>query len=78
MMERFPSARLAALLLLTALAAPPALAATPDSTSAKTPADTTAKAEKPWKIEEDHGPTHTVSFTTDEATWLGLDVSPDG
>ena len=23
-------------------------------------------------------PTRTVSFTTDEATWLSLDVSPDG
>src|SRR5262245_34860051 len=34
--------------------------------------------EKPWKVDEPHGPTHTVAFTTDESTWLPLDVSPDG
>ncbi len=78
MMERSMS-RFAALFLLTALTGAPAAAALPDSTSAKAAGDSTAKAaEKPWKIEEDHGPTHTVSFTTDEATWLSLDVSPDG
>ena len=32
----------------------------------------------PWKVEDAHGPVHTVSFTTDEATWLPLDVHPDG
>src|SRR5258705_246646 len=79
MMERTPAARFAALALLTALAATPAMAAAPDSTVAKAAADSTAKApDKPWKVEEDHGPTHTSSFTTDEATWLDLDVSPDG
>ena len=83
MMERSRPGRVTALFLLGALAASPAWAAAPDSTSAKAPApaavDTTAKsAEKPWKIDEDHGPTHTISFTTDEATWLDLDVSPDG
>ena len=35
-------------------------------------------ADPPWKIEDAHGPVHTVSFTTDEATWLPLDVHPDG
>ncbi len=35
-------------------------------------------ADAPWKVEEAHGPTHTVSFTTEEATWLALDVSPSG
>ena len=37
-----------------------------------------APAEKPWKVDDPHGPTSTVSFTTDEGTWLHLDVSPDG
>jgi Tol biopolymer transport system component/imidazolonepropionase-like amidohydrolase len=32
----------------------------------------------PWNIEDEHGPSKTVQFTTDEATWLHLDVSPDG
>jgi len=78
MMERIPAARFATVALLTALAASPSMAAAPDST-AKAAGDSTAKAaDKAWKVEEDHGPTHTISFTTDEATWLDLDVSPDG
>ena len=36
------------------------------------------KDDAPWKVEDAHGPTHTISFTTDEATWLSLDVHPDG
>ena len=32
----------------------------------------------PWKIEDAHGPFRTLSFETDEGTWIGLDVSPDG
>ena len=32
----------------------------------------------PWKVEDAHGPTHTIAFTTDEATWLALDVDPAG
>lgn len=31
-----------------------------------------------WDVSEAHGPTHTVSFTTDEGTWMNVDVSPDG
>lgn len=31
-----------------------------------------------WNIEKPTGPTKTVSFTTDEGTWMNLDVSPDG
>ncbi|HEX4822907.1 MAG TPA: amidohydrolase family protein [Candidatus Polarisedimenticolaceae bacterium] len=31
-----------------------------------------------WKVEDAHGPTHQVAFTTTEATWLPLDVHPDG
>jgi len=33
---------------------------------------------EPWKVEAEHGPSKLVRFTTDEATWLHLDVSPDG
>lgn len=35
-------------------------------------------SDDPWKIEAAHGPTKTVAFTTDEGTWLSLDVHPDG
>ena len=31
-----------------------------------------------WDVNEPHGPTETVSFTTTEGTWMNLDVSPDG
>jgi len=34
--------------------------------------------EKPWSVDEPKGPTQTVAFTTDEATWLHVDVHPDG
>ena len=33
---------------------------------------------KDWDVNEAHGPTSTVEFSTDEGTWLNLDVSPDG
>ncbi|MEO7156887.1 MAG: hypothetical protein ABI039_04955, partial [Vicinamibacterales bacterium] len=33
---------------------------------------------KPWSVEEIHGPSRKVAFTTDEGTWVSLDVSPDG
>lgn len=37
------------------------------------------KDEKPeWDVNAAHGNTKTVRFTTDEGTWLDLDVSPDG
>jgi Tol biopolymer transport system component/imidazolonepropionase-like amidohydrolase len=29
-------------------------------------------------VEDAHGPFHTISFDTDEGTWISLDVSPDG
>lgn len=35
-------------------------------------------SDKPWKVEDAHGPSSTVSFTTEEGTWLHLDVHPDG
>lgn len=31
-----------------------------------------------WDVAAAHGPTGTVRFTTDEGTWIDLDVSPDG
>ncbi len=36
------------------------------------------EADPPWKVADAHGPTHHVAFTTDEATWLALDVDPSG
>jgi len=55
-----------------------ALAATlvASSTFAEAPKD--AKDDAPWKVEDAHGPTHSIAFSTDEATWLALDVHPDG
>jgi Tol biopolymer transport system component/imidazolonepropionase-like amidohydrolase len=35
-------------------------------------------SDKPWKVEDAHGPTRNISFTADEGTWLSLDVHPDG
>ena len=34
--------------------------------------------DKDWKVDAPHGPYDTLSFTTDEGTWLALDVHPDG
>jgi Tol biopolymer transport system component/imidazolonepropionase-like amidohydrolase len=31
-----------------------------------------------WDVNAAHGPTKTVAFTTDEGTWMDVDVSPDG
>ncbi len=31
-----------------------------------------------WDITVPRGRPHTISFTTDEGTWMSLDVSPDG
>ncbi len=61
-------AGLAALALLGGngrAAAPAAAPARPDSSA-------------PWKIDAPHAPTRTLSFTTDEGTWLHVDVHPDG
>lgn len=35
-------------------------------------------SDAPWSVEDAHGPTKDVAFTTDEGTWLSLDVHPDG
>lgn len=67
-----PARRRLVRLLLSTLAlftAVPAFAADADSTQAK---------DTPWSIDNEIGPSRTVSFTTDEGTWLALDVSPDG
>jgi Tol biopolymer transport system component/imidazolonepropionase-like amidohydrolase len=37
-----------------------------------------AGEEEPWSVDTPKGPTQTVAFTTDEGTWLHLDVHPDG
>lgn len=34
--------------------------------------------EKKWDIEKYHGPTKTFNISTDEGTWMNLDVSTDG
>ena len=34
--------------------------------------------DKKWDVNAPHGPTKTVRFSTDEGTWLDVDVSPDG
>ncbi|WP_230680112.1 amidohydrolase family protein [Pontibacter rufus] len=37
------------------------------------------KKETPkWKVEDAHGPQKDVTITTDEGTWMSVDVSPDG
>jgi Tol biopolymer transport system component/imidazolonepropionase-like amidohydrolase len=64
---------LASILLALVVFAPAAFAAAADSAKA----DSAAK-DTPWKVEDEHGPSEMVSFTTDEGTWLALDVSPDG
>ena len=41
-------------------------------------ADKNAAEPARWDVSAAHGPTTTAKFTTDEGTWLDLDVSPDG
>ncbi|MFD1186186.1 amidohydrolase family protein [Pontibacter rugosus] len=36
------------------------------------------KEEAKWKVDAEHGPQKEVSFTTNEGTWMSVDVSPDG
>jgi len=33
---------------------------------------------KKWDVANPEGPSKTINFTTDEGTWMNLDVSPDG
>ncbi|HEX9638716.1 MAG TPA: amidohydrolase, partial [Acidobacteriota bacterium] len=44
----------------------------PDASGAKPDSD------DPWKITDPHGPFQTIRFSTDEGTWITLDVHPDG
>ncbi|MFQ5631776.1 MAG: TolB family protein, partial [bacterium] len=43
-----------------------------------TPQEKAKDKKKDWDVNAAHGPTTTVEFTTDEGTWMNLDVSPDG
>jgi imidazolonepropionase-like amidohydrolase/Tol biopolymer transport system component len=36
------------------------------------------KEEAKWKVEAEHGPQKDVTVTTNEGTWMSVDVSPDG
>ena len=36
------------------------------------------KEDKKWEVTEPRGETREISFSTDEGTWMTLDVSPDG
>lgn len=36
------------------------------------------KDDKKWDVNAAHGPTKSVQFTTNEGTWMTVDVSPDG
>ena len=71
---------LLAIALLGGLVAASPLAAQRDSTRADTTRADTIRADtaKPSAEGLPLKPTRTVSFTTDEGTWLSLDVSPDG
>ncbi|HET7291907.1 MAG TPA: amidohydrolase family protein [Vicinamibacteria bacterium] len=60
--------------LVLALLALPAAAESKKANSEASKPDT----EKAWSVDEPKGPTQSVAFTTDEGTWLHLDVHPDG
>jgi Tol biopolymer transport system component len=70
-MKRLVLPLAAALLLASAVPAA-------DKPKAKDTKATAADDGKDWKVDGDHGPSHTIAFTTDQATWMPLDVSPDG
>lgn len=57
------------LAILATLSLAPAAAFAADKEDGKT---------SKWDVNAAHGPTKTVKFTTDEGTWIDLDVSPDG
>jgi Tol biopolymer transport system component/imidazolonepropionase-like amidohydrolase len=46
----------------------------PKAAASSTPPD----SGDPWKITDPHGEYDDISFTTEEGTWLALDVHPDG
>lgn len=41
-------------------------------------ADTTTERRSEWDVTQARGDTRTIDFTTDEGTWLSVDLSPDG
>ena len=81
MRTRLPFVRLGALCL--ALVAPAPLVAqsgAPGPGASAVPAAARADTARPtkWDVSVAHGPAKTLEFSTDEGTWLSLDVSPDG
>jgi len=66
--------RPACFVLLLTLAALPAAAESKPLNSTQSKAD----SETPWSVDQAKGPTKDVAFTTDEGTWLHVDVHPDG
>lgn len=72
------SSALSASFLLPALAQDPA----PPTPQPVPPVDRnageTGEDQPKWDVNTPHGPTKTVSFSTDEGTWMDVDVSPDG
>lgn len=54
------------------------IVATPATAQVGDPVTDTASDRLQWTIDMDLGPSKTVSFETDEGTWMNLDVSPDG
>jgi imidazolonepropionase-like amidohydrolase/Tol biopolymer transport system component len=67
--------------IMTLLSFPPVLHAKNFSTgndTTKTAKSDTTKKKREWDVTAAHGPTKTVELTTNEGTWMNLDVSPDG
>ncbi|HEY3175954.1 MAG TPA: amidohydrolase family protein [Candidatus Polarisedimenticolia bacterium] len=48
------------------------------STAAIAPLPADEQEKKAWDVAAPHAPSRPVTFTTDEGTWINLDVSPDG
>jgi Tol biopolymer transport system component/imidazolonepropionase-like amidohydrolase len=42
------------------------------------PVSAQEKENATWDVNASFGPTHEIAFTTEEGTWMSLDVSPDG
>jgi Tol biopolymer transport system component/imidazolonepropionase-like amidohydrolase len=73
-----PSRALRAALAVALCAVVRVTPAAPAGSARKDAAKPSASDESAWKVDGEHGPTHQIAFATDEATWLPLDVSPDG
>ncbi|MGY0799961.1 amidohydrolase family protein [Lysobacter sp. A286] len=52
--------------------------AAPDAAKGRTQRDGEDEKTEKWDITAAHGPTRTVRFSTDEGTWMDVDVAPDG